>query len=158
MSPCLLVVTVSFLLPGLRQITSAHPFHSIPNGEVTFPSPLCSAGCHPGLCPALPISVWCFTGHVDITGCLTLLDSCLLSWTVVFSPVPSVQSFETILLCTEPRPSMGASSYECLVKYSQRVVCLFCFGVRKPTQGLIQTKPALCCWATLPVQLLLFPL
>lgn len=43
-------------------------------------------------------------GHLGVLECLP--------WTVFSLIIPLVQPFETILLCSEPRPSMGVSSYE----------------------------------------------
>lgn len=112
---------VSFLLCGLRQLTPTRPMQDFFPSPISSRSargtggrgrgrqglsPLCFAGCYSGLLQPFPLR-----HGVSLGGWALGVLECL-PWTVFSLIIPPVQPFETILLCSEPRPSMGVSSYE----------------------------------------------
>lgn len=114
---------------------------SIPCGTRFLPL-LCSAGgrlvCAQPSPPQHGVSLrgWACGYH----GCCALVDSCLALQFLQRSPL---RQFSRAL---SPDPQWEPVPVSCLVTQSQRVDC-FCFVERKPTQGLTQAKPALCCRA-----------
>lgn len=89
-------------------------------------------------------------GHLDGLECL--------SWTVFLLIIPSVQTFEPILLCSEPRPSMGFSSYEVFGTIFSMcfLFSILFWGETNLGSYTGQANTLLLCHT--PVRLLLFPL